>query len=291
MQKAKKICCQITPRRVMGTILIAASVVNLLIVGAVYKTAVPDATPTNSVSPTSSPVVFLPPNATNEIPAATEISWTSTSLPTATFTASPTYTFTLTPTATFTNTPSPSPTACVPQYSWPIYVVQHGDYLARLAPITGSSVPELMLANCLPDTVIYVGQRLYVPYLPVPPATITPTYTSIPPTNGPTVFQSPSICYDTGLAQKPIYSIFISVTPFDLEGINSLVAFYRVNGGAWNRLSMTSYGNYYAGSGPLGSTPTKNDVVYYMFQATDNVGNIGTSAEQSSSLVQCIVIN
>jgi hypothetical protein len=178
----------------------------------------------------------------------------------------------------------------VPQYFWPIYVVQPGDSLWVLAPITASSVPELMLANCLTSTLIYVGQRLYVPYLPIPTATITSTYTPIVPTNGPTVFQAVSVCY--GITSTITdYSIFIQVIPFDLEGINSLGVFYRVNGGSWTRLMMTPSGDFYTGSGPLDSKPTANDKVYYIFQATDNVGNIETSAQLSSYFEQCPVIN
>lgn len=290
MRKVRKICCQITPRRVMGAILIAASVVNLLIVGAVYKTAVPDAAPRSSVRPTSSG--FLTLGSTSEIPTA--IPSTPTNLPTQTFTASPTSTFTFTPTetptATASNTPLPSPTQCVPQYFWPIYVVQPRDNLSAIALITGSSVPELMLANCLTRTLIYVGQRLYVPYLPIPTATITSTYTPIVPTNGPTVFQEVSVCY--GITSTITdYSIFIQVIPFDLEGINSLVVFFRVNGGSWNRLRMTPSGDFYTASGPLDSKPTANDKVYYIFQATDNVGNIGISAQLSNYFEPCPVIN
>ena len=296
MPKARKICCRITPRRIMGGILIAATVVNLIIVGAVYQVSVPDVVPTITASPTSSPIVFTFVPPTVEIP--TQISLTPTNVPTQTYTATPTDTTTLTPTETSTptstNTPTPSPTQCMPQHSWPVYVVKQADTLYDLAPIMGSTVPELMLANCLPDTLIYVGQQLYVPRLPIitPTSTNTPTITPFVPTNAPTVFLNPSICYEiaTGV-QNPVYSIFFSVTPYDLDGINSLVAFYRVNGGPWNQLAMVSYVNYYAGSGPLANIPTKNDVVYYMFQSTDKVGNVFTGPEDRVPLEACIVIN
>jgi LysM repeat protein len=279
MRKARKICCRITPRRIMGGVLIAATVVNLIIVGAVYQVSVPDVVPTITASPTSSPIAFtfVPPSV--EIP--TQISLTPTGLPTQTYTATPTDTPTLTPTETFTptstDTPSPTPTQCVPQYSWPVYVVQRGDTLYDLAPITGSSVPELMLANCLPDTRIYVGQQLYVPHLPIitPTPTNTPTLTPFVPTNAPTVFRDPLVCYDTVLgAPRLTYEIFIRVTPYDLEGISSIIAFYQVNGGPWNQLTLTPSGDYYAGSKVLPNAPTDQDVVSYIFQSTDKVGSV-----------------
>jgi LysM repeat protein len=180
----------------------------------------------------------------------------------------------------------------MPQYSWPVYVVQQGDSLSAIASITASSVPELMLANCLPDTRIYTRQQLYVPRLPTPIPTDTPTDTPIIPTNGPTVFQNPSVCYDTTIGtQKLSYSIFITITPYDLEGISSLLVSYRINGGEWNQLPMTSFGNYYGASAWLTSVPTRADLVYYIFQATDNVGNVQKSYEQSSAFASCTVIN
>jgi LysM repeat protein len=69
-----------------------------------------------------------------------------------------------------------------------VYFVQGGDNLSRLALATGSSLPRLMLANCLNGTTIYVGQRLYVPRLPILAATATPTGTAsiVPPSFTPT---------------------------------------------------------------------------------------------------------
>ena len=63
---------------------------------------------------------------------------------------------------------------CAPRTDWPVYVVVAGDTLFSVAQKTGSSVGELMTANCLSTpNVILVGQRLYVPNLPTsgtPPA-------------------------------------------------------------------------------------------------------------------------
>src|SRR5512138_1201146 len=245
MQKTKKICCRITPRRIIGAVVIAASIVNVFIVGAAYKVVLPGLVPI-SQTPTSTLAPFPSASVTPVVP--TQIVPTSTNVPTQTFTATATYTSTSTPTdtptATFTDTPSRTPTQCVPQYSWQVYIVKRGDTLYELAPIMRSSVPELMLANCLPNTTIYVGQLLYVPYLPPPTPTDTPIDTPVIPTNGPTVFQSPSACYFT--TRQIMYSIYITVIPFDLEGIRSLVVTYEINGGPKTQLAMTSFGNYYA---------------------------------------------
>ncbi len=287
MKKPKKICCRITPRRVMGAILVAASLVNLTIVGAVFKASPPGSVPTITASQTPALVTetFFPPTATQVVLTSTNVF-----TPTSTFTA--TYTATLTPTPTFTATLSPSATPCIPQSAWPVYVVQDGDVLSSLAVVTRSSVPELMLANCLPDTRIYVGQQLHVPYLPIITATYTPTYTPIVPTNGPTVFLNPSVCYDTTVGtSKLTYTIFLSVTPYDLEGVHSLLAFYEVDGGTWNQLTMASFGSYYAASAILANAPTGKDEVYYYFQATDNVGNVFTGIQYHVPLTSCIVIN
>ncbi len=191
MRKEKEICIRITPRRFVSTILLAASALNLIIVGAMFEVTYSTATPT--MSPVSATIVpattfFIPTFTVWETftPVFTD---TPTQLPsvmptymittTNTFTQTastvPTYTFTLTNTPTL----SPTPTPCQPQFSWPIYIVQRSDTLYSLALAIGSTVSELMLANCLPDDRIYEGQWLYVPRLPVKTHTPTPTLTEV----------------------------------------------------------------------------------------------------------------
>jgi len=96
---------------------------------------------------------------------------------TSTFTQTPSATPTATLTTTFTHTPSITP--CAPQYAWFIYVVQSGDTFSYIARITGSTVKELMQANCMIDTLIFPGQRLYVPRLPIETPTFTPTVKAV----------------------------------------------------------------------------------------------------------------
>jgi hypothetical protein len=77
--------------------------------------------------------------------------------------------------------PAASPTldrVCTPRADWDEYEIQRGDNLTRIATITGSTVDELIAANCLenPNT-IRSGQRLYVPrapHTPTPPPSATP---------------------------------------------------------------------------------------------------------------------
>lgn len=52
---------------------------------------------------------------------------------------------------------------CGPPAGWVIYFVQPGDTLTRIAAMFGTSVNQLINANCLRTTTIFVGQRLFVP--------------------------------------------------------------------------------------------------------------------------------
>ena len=206
MRKSRKICCRITPRRILGAVLIAASTVNLIIVGTAFELSFPDDVSTTTATTTTAYSItrtFSAPTATNGVMA------TDTPTPTLTFT--PTATFT----ATYTETPSPTPTQCVPRYDWPVYIVVDGDTLSRLAATTGVSYYELMAANCLPNTVIYVGQRLYVPRLPATPTNTTPP-------NIPTVFGESSVsCPYT-------FGVDFAVAAYDPEGISALSVTYWV---------------------------------------------------------------
>ena len=81
--------------------------------------------------------------------------------------------------------------ACGPPFGWVRnYIVQRGDTLFRIAQSYGISYPSLQRANCMgSSTIIYAGQRLWVPNVPtrtpipgitVAPDTPTSTDTSIP---------------------------------------------------------------------------------------------------------------
>jgi LysM repeat protein len=67
------------------------------------------------------------------------------------------------------------------------YIVQAGDTLWAISIRTGESVEALRMANCLENAdLIYTGQSLYVPNLPLDPATATST-ASTPAVKNPTI--------------------------------------------------------------------------------------------------------
>lgn len=78
-----------------------------------------------------------------------------------------------TPSASATPPPSPTLRQCRPPSGWIVHIVQPGENLYRLSLAYRVSVTMLQRANCLPGTLIYTGQRLWVPNVP----TITPTWT------------------------------------------------------------------------------------------------------------------
>ncbi len=89
--------------------------------------------------------------------------------------------------------PLPTATPCRPPRGWVTYIIQQGDTLSKIAARYGIRYPELQAANCLTSTIIYPGQRLYVP--PWPPFTLTPEFTltlTSTPTASETFTASPS---------------------------------------------------------------------------------------------------
>ena len=87
--------------------------------------------------------------------------------------------------------PPPRPT-CGPPLWWVRYTVQPGDTMFALSIKTGTTVANIMSANCLSGSHLVAGRQIYLPVLPPPntptrpPATATfepsPTQTSLPPT-------------------------------------------------------------------------------------------------------------
>ena len=85
-------------------------------------------------------------------------------------------TATRTPEPTATETPPP-PTNCPPPAGWLAIQTAPGDTLDSLAFTYGTSVEDLMVANCLVITQVIPGTRLYVPPFKSP----TPTDRCTPP--------------------------------------------------------------------------------------------------------------
>ena len=124
---------------------------------------------------------ITPPATSSEVSEAVtrEVTITPTDTPTVTPSITPTPTPSITPTPTPSMTPTPTPTPCSPRTDWPIYFVQEGDTLFSIARATGTSVDALRLANCMVGDVIYRGQPLRVPRIPVAEVSFAANPTSI----------------------------------------------------------------------------------------------------------------
>lgn len=78
--------------------------------------------------------------------------------------------------------PSATAVRCGAPSNWVIYFVQPGDTLFNIAQRVNSTVSQLKYANCLTSDYIRSGQKLYVPYQPIPMASPTiPIQTTQPP--------------------------------------------------------------------------------------------------------------
>jgi len=271
MLKKRKICCRITPGRIVGTVLLVASAVNLIVVGAAFEVSFPEAVPTQ----TATPPVF----AVTTIPPPTATAWngpTFTAEPTDTLTPTWTATSTATPTETATSTstftPPPVPTRCLLRSDWPIYIIRRGDTLSSLALATGASVHELMLANCLPDSRIIAGQPLHVPRLPrFPTPVIIPSDTPVIMENSPTDFKP------YGMTCDPSSYVSLSAGVYDPDGLVSVNAnLYTGQGEVIATIDMGSNGNGYSGHATLYKF-TVFDIDHYTFSAVDNLGDVTDS--------------
>ncbi len=60
-----------------------------------------------------------------------------------------------------------TPPPCVPPADWGVYLVQQGNTLYSVAQRYGIDLDTLMRVNCLNTTTLFVGQRLYLPGLPM----------------------------------------------------------------------------------------------------------------------------
>jgi len=131
---------------------------------------------------TSTPVDL--PTLEPPIPTATDLIPTQPPAPTETLTAEPTAEQPPTETAvSATDTPSATqPPPCGPPAGWVPYTVQPNNTLYSLAKWTNTTVGQIQQANCMNDTLIYVGQPLYLPFIPLPPPTavIPPEITPSP---------------------------------------------------------------------------------------------------------------
>ena len=141
------------------------------------------ATPTAPVTlmaagPSTAQPLFLP-----LVPDSAQATATATSLASSQATASVAAPQATSSSPLPSSTPEPPATSaassCGPPAGWLLYTVQSGDSLYRLSVAAGVSIDQLREANCLVvGGLIYTGQRLYLPRLPVPTAipSRTPTH-------------------------------------------------------------------------------------------------------------------
>ena len=139
-------------------------------------------------------------------------------------------------------------TNCGVRTDWPVYIVQRGDTLTRIAQRVSSSVSELAQANCLNNpSIIEVGQQLRVPRQPINPTPPpVPSIISITaPQNGAAVNPaSPIIVTGTG-------SGLSNVTVQALDASNNVLAAQTVvvSAGRWQ--AMLSVGTATGTSGRI----------------------------------------
>ncbi len=167
--------------------------------------------PTMTVTPTSTPFEEMPPKTDGTPTNGTPTNGTpfeETPSPTETATASPA------PTQTPTSVPTviqPTPQTCGRPPGWQPYLVQRGDTLTGLALRSGTTVAAIINANCLKSTVIFAGQRLYLPRALIYPTwTPTSTPTLLPPT------MTPTLCVISPPAGWSIYIVQSGDSLYDL---------------------------------------------------------------------------
>ena len=110
--------------------------------------------------------------------------------------------------------------ACGPPRGWVrTHIVRPGDTLFRIALLYGTTYPQLQRANCMgSSTIIYPGQRLWVPNLPtrtpIPGTTTVPDFPTstntslpIPTTEEPTSTQPPPATSTNTMIASPIPAI------------------------------------------------------------------------------------
>jgi LysM repeat protein len=95
-------------------------------------------------------------------------------------------------TPTKTSTPRPIATLCPgPPSGWVLYTVKKGDTLYSLSQAFGVSISQIQAANCMGySTIIYVGEKIWLPNVPTKTPAVSPTPTpsfTISPTSSPTM--------------------------------------------------------------------------------------------------------
>ena len=191
--------------RQMASGIVYALVSLLLVIGSLSlslsqgeSAAPPSATPRTLPTGTSTRVPTTQPTPTGSGPARPSPSAVATQIiPTSTH-LYPTVAATPQPTSTFARA------ACGPFAGWVKgYVVQPGDTLFRIAILHGTTVDALQRANCRTGTVIYAGERLWVPFVLQPPTQVTIIPTFDTPTEPATATSTPESTSTATDSQDP----------------------------------------------------------------------------------------
>jgi len=113
-------------------------------------------------------------------------------------------------------TPTQVVPRCGPPIWWILVVVQRGDTLYSLAQRHGTTVENIIWANCLQSDRIIAGQRIFLPPTVVVTPTFTPTRTGTPtltPTPTPTVTGTPTVTATPTVTETPTDTPTPTVTP------------------------------------------------------------------------------
>jgi LysM repeat protein len=166
--------------------------------------------PTPGTEPTE-PAATVPPTE-----AASPTAPTETASAPASATAPPTDTASATVSPTTTPTPAPTATCAPPPANWTPYAVQPGDYLTALSRTYDVSVTEIIAANCLEITMIYVGQTLLLPAPPSETSSPSPIPTAAnteAPSPAPTATTPSPAPTATALPRAPTVTPLIVLAP------------------------------------------------------------------------------
>lgn len=177
------------------------------------------------------------------------------------------------PTDTQSIIPTNTSVVCIPpngHNGWVIYTVQGGDTLFSLATSTNTSVEEIQKANCITGTIIYNGQPLYLPFIPV---YVPPASTAVPPTAPPPGDPRIEVDPGTGTAGKTFTFKIRDFHPFDVVTVivktSAGVEVYR------SSVTMDISGNFdYPWASPAGLAP--GPYVVWPFGLDGNPGKSGS---------------
>lgn len=119
----------------------------------------------------------------------------------------------VTPYIFYAQPPTRTAISCGPFYGWVrAYTVQPGDSLFGIATQFGTTVSALERANCRTSSLIYAGERLWVPYA-APVAPVTPGVTIIP------TFETATAIPTEPLTLTPVTPVYYTPTDWPTDTV------------------------------------------------------------------------